>query len=102
LGRARELPAVDCRRGSDRVASPTGATPEENHGTYFGVETFAQLSVLVGLSPGLFLGAYGAAAMFLGVGSFTVASVVFYLIAGRRILCLAARVPNRPFPKVEC
>ncbi|MEV0898145.1 MFS transporter [Actinoplanes sp. NPDC049802] len=73
----------------DRIA------PEDNRGAYFGAQTFAQLGVFIGpFTGGLLLGAYGATAMFLGVGSFALASVVIYLIAGRRT-GLAARVPDR-------
>lgn len=78
----------------DRIA------PEESRGAYFGAQTFAQIGVFIGpFTGGLLLAAYGATTMFLGVGSFALASVVIYLAVGRRIPGLAASVPDRhPVP----
>jgi MFS family permease len=74
----------------DRIA------PEERRGSYFGAQTFAQLGVFIGpFTGGLLLAAYGGTAMFLGVGSFALASVVIYLLVGRRIPGLAGPVPER-------
>ena len=73
----------------DRIA------PEKNRGAYFGAQTFAQIGVFIGpFTGGLLLGAYGGTTMFLGVGSFALASVVIYLLAGRRIPGLAASPPD--------
>ncbi|MGK5672187.1 MFS transporter [Micromonospora sp. URMC 106] len=78
----------------DRIA------PEESRGAYFGAQTFAQIGVFIGpFTGGLLLAAYGATTMFLGVGSFALASVVIYVVVGRRIPGLAASVPDRhPVP----
>jgi MFS family permease len=68
----------------DRIA------PEDSRGAYFGAQTFAQIGVFIGpFTGGLLLGAYGGTAMFLGVGMFALASVVIYLLVGRRIPGLA-------------
>ncbi|WP_246203526.1 MDR family MFS transporter [Streptomyces tailanensis] len=81
----------------DRIA------PEDRRGSYFGAQTFAQLGVFIGpYTGGLLLAAYGGTTMFLGVGSFALASVVVYLLVGRRIPGLAGPVPEcsaeRPTP----
>ncbi|WP_251063691.1 MULTISPECIES: MFS transporter [unclassified Streptomyces] len=73
----------------DRIA------PEDRRGSYFGAQTFAQLGVFIGpYTGGLLLAAYGGTTMFLGVGSFALASVVIYLLVGRRIPGLAGPVPE--------
>ncbi|GAB2894421.1 MFS transporter [Streptomyces deserti] len=82
----------------DRIA------PEDRRGSYFGAQTFAQLGVFIGpYTGGLLLAAYDGTTMFLGVGSFALASVVIYLLVGRRIPGLAGPVPERPAerPKEE-
>jgi MFS family permease len=74
----------------DRIA------PEDRRGSYFGAQTFAQLGVFIGpYTGGLLLAAYGGTTMFLGVGSFALASMVIYLLVGRRIPGLAGPVPER-------
>ncbi len=74
----------------DRIA------PEQSRGAYFGAQTFAQIGVFIGpVTGGLLLGAYGGTTMFLGVGSFALASVVIYVIAGRRIAGLATPAADR-------
>ncbi|OAH12881.1 MDR family MFS transporter [Streptomyces jeddahensis] len=74
----------------DRIA------PEDRRGSYFGAQTFAQLGVFIGpYTGGLLLAAYGGTTMFLGVGSFALASVVIYLLVGRRIPGLAGPVAER-------
>ncbi|ELS58890.1 putative Permease [Streptomyces viridochromogenes Tue57] len=71
----------------DRIA------PEDRRGSYFGAQTFAQLGVFIGpYTGGLLLAAYGGTTMFLGVGSFALASVVIHLLVGRRIPGLAGPV----------
>jgi len=68
----------------DRIA------PEESRGAYFGAQTFAQIGVFIGpFTGGLLLGAYGGTTMFLGVGLFALASVIIYLLVGRRVPGLA-------------
>ncbi|MEV0899955.1 MFS transporter [Actinoplanes sp. NPDC049802] len=72
----------------DRIA------PEENRGAYFGAQTFAQIGVFIGpFTGGLLLGAYNGTVMFLGVGLFALASLVIYLLVGRRVPGLAAAAP---------
>ncbi|MDX3458722.1 MFS transporter [Streptomyces sp. ME02-8801-2C] len=74
----------------DRIA------PEDRRGSYFGAQTFAQLGVFIGpYTGGLLLAAYGGTTMFLGVGSFALASVVIYLLVGRRVSGLAGPVLER-------
>ncbi|GKQ34044.1 MFS transporter [Streptomyces sp. A012304] len=73
----------------DRIA------PEDRRGSYFGAQTFAQLGVFIGpYTGGLLLAAYGGTTMFLGVGSFALASVVIYLLVGRRVSGLAGPAPE--------
>ncbi len=82
----------------DRIA------PEERRGAYFGAQTFAQLGVFIGpFTGGLLLAAYGGTTMFLGVGCFALASVVIYLLVGRRIPGLGTSRPDRSVerPKEE-
>lgn len=82
----------------DRIA------PEERRGAYFGAQTFAQLGVFVGpFTGGLLLAAYDGTTMFLGVGCFALASVVIYLLVGRRVPGLGTSGPDRPVerPKEE-
>jgi MFS family permease len=74
----------------DRIA------PDESRGAYFGAQTFAQIGVFIGpVTGGLLLGAYGGTTMFLGVGMFALASVVIYLLVGRRIPGLAPTPQHR-------
>ncbi|MEV4282477.1 MFS transporter [Actinoplanes xinjiangensis] len=74
----------------DRIA------PEDSRGAYFGAQTFAQIGVFIGpVTGGLLLGAYGGTTMFLGVGMFALASVVIYLLVGRRIPGLAPTPQHR-------
>jgi MFS family permease len=82
----------------DRIA------PEERRGAYFGAQTFAQLGVFIGpFTGGLLLAAYGGTTMFLGVACFAAASVVIYLLVGRRIPGLGTSGTDRSVerPKEE-
>ncbi|MFJ8114221.1 MDR family MFS transporter [Streptomyces sp. NPDC096132] len=62
----------------DRIA------PDHLRGSYFGTQTFAQLGGFVGLYFGsLLLAGFGGTAMFFGIGSTALVSLVMYQVIGR-------------------